>query len=54
VPAAERKQRFGACVSTAPKTDDNADRLRQQLAYAEKLASLLAERAETKVGVGRG
>ena len=34
------------------KTQDSADRLRQQLAYAEEFAELLAERADTTTGVG--
>ncbi len=34
------------------KTQDSADRLRQQLAYADELADLLAERTETKAAAG--
>lgn len=52
-PAAERKAAVHCLREYRTKTDDSADRLRQQLAYAEELAALLADRAEAKVGTGR-
>lgn len=52
--AAERKAAVRCLREYRSKTADSADRLRQQLAYAEELAVLLAQRAETKVGAGRG
>lgn len=52
-PAAERKAAVQRLREYRTKTDDSADRLRQQLAYAEELAELLAQHAEGKVGAGR-
>jgi DNA-binding transcriptional MerR regulator len=51
--AAQRKAAAQRLREYRTKTDDSADRLRQQLAYAEELADLLADRAEAKVGAGR-
>jgi MerR family copper efflux transcriptional regulator len=51
--AAQRKAAIQCLREYRTKTDDSADRLRQQLAYAEELADLLADRAEAKVGAGR-
>jgi MerR family transcriptional regulator, copper efflux regulator len=52
-PAAQRKAAAQRLREYRTKTDDSADRLRQQLAYAEELADLLADRVEAKVGAGR-
>ncbi|WP_343710633.1 MerR family transcriptional regulator [Mycobacterium sp.] len=46
--AADRKASVRRLREYRTKTDDSANRLRRQLAYAEELARLLAERAETK------
>ena len=52
--AAERKAAARCLRDYRAKTDDSADRLRQQLVYAEELASLLIDRAGTEVGAKRG
>ncbi|MDZ4235574.1 MAG: MerR family transcriptional regulator [Dietzia sp.] len=44
-PAAEREAAVQSLIEYRPKTDESAERLRQQLAYAEELAGLLSERA---------
>lgn len=51
--AADRKAAVRCLGEYRTKTEDSADRLRQQLAYAEELSGLLAERSEPKVAVGR-
>lgn len=51
--AAHRKAAVQRLREYRTKTTDSADLLRQQLAYAEELAELLADRAEAKVGAGR-
>ncbi|WP_343572017.1 MerR family transcriptional regulator [Mycobacterium sp.] len=50
---AERKSAVQCLGEYRIKTDDSADRLRQQLSYAEELADLLADRAKTDVGTVR-
>ncbi len=52
-PAAKRKSAVECLREYRVKTDDSADRLRQQLTYAEELAELLADRAKAKVDTGR-
>jgi len=54
VSAAERKAAARCLRDYRAKTDDSADRLRQQLVYAEELARLLIDRAGAEVGAGRG
>ncbi|WP_159232957.1 MerR family transcriptional regulator [Mycolicibacterium vanbaalenii] len=49
--AAERDNAVQQLRDYRTKTDESADRLRLQLAYAEELAGLLAQRAQVK---GRG
>ena len=48
--AAERKAAVRCLHDYRAKTDESAERLRQQLAYAEELAGLLTERAEVSAG----
>jgi MerR family copper efflux transcriptional regulator len=50
--ASEHKAAVQRLREYRTKTDESANLLRQQLAYAEELACLLAERAEIKAGVG--
>ncbi len=47
--AAERDNAVQQLRDYRTKTDESADRLRLQLAYAEELAGLLAQRAQVKV-----
>ncbi|MGD9620581.1 MAG: MerR family transcriptional regulator [Mycolicibacterium sp.] len=49
----ERKTAVQCLRECRAKTGESAERLRQQLAYAEELAGLLAERAEVSVRTGR-
>lgn len=51
--AAERKAAVQRLSEYRAKTDASADRLRQQLAYADELADLLAPHAEADGGAGR-
>ncbi|NVN50564.1 MerR family transcriptional regulator [Mycolicibacterium hippocampi] len=48
--AAERKAAVRRLHDYRAKTDESAERLRRQLAYAEELAGLLTERAEVSAG----
>lgn len=51
--AAERKVAVQCLREYRAKTDESSERLRQQLAYAEELTGLLAERAEVTVRASR-
>jgi MerR family copper efflux transcriptional regulator len=51
--AGERKAAAQCLRKYHAKTDDSAERLRQQLVYAEELADLLTERVAAKIGAGR-
>lgn len=51
--AAKRKAAVECLREYRAKTDESAERLRTQLAYADELADLLAQRAGAKVRAGR-
>lgn len=50
---AERKEAVLRLREFCSKTEESADRLRQQLAYAEELAELLADRAQVNAPSAR-